>query len=358
MDLPSNAESTLLAGNNRELVDGASLSGHERNHLFLNEGDGRMRDVSGISGLDHPADGRALGWLDFDRDGWLDFAVVNANAPTLQLFRNEMSAQPGGTQRGAIALRLVGGNQSAAPDSEWSNRDGVGSRFEIQIGDRTLVRELRVGEGFASQNSAILYAGLGDAKNADRVTVRWPSGRTQSAEHVPAGSVVTFYENPKHAPSDGATLVEAGLSRASTKAPGYDPTHETLELSDIAGSSDAPLRVFTTTATWCESCRSELPDVARLREQFPPTELDLVAVPVDETDTPEKLLEYTRRYEPRYRMLYDRTDADVTSVKKVIETRLRRDVLPASIVTNADHEILGVFWGLPTVSDLRAMEGK
>ncbi len=356
MQLASTTQRAPIAGENPELIDGASLSGHERNHLFLNQGDGRMRDVSGLSGLDAPADGRAVGWLDFDHDGWLDFAVVNANAPTLQLFRNDIGDLPSAANRGAIGFRLVGGNRSAAADSAWSNRDGVGARLEIEVGDRTLVRELRAGEGFASQNSATLYAGLGDATAADRVTVRWPSGRTQSADRIGAGSLVTFYENPDHAPNDSGTVTQTLSPTPSVNMPPHRPARESLVFSEIVGASTAPLRVLTTTATWCESCRSELPDVARLRDQFSPTELDLVALPVDDTDTPEMLLAYTRQYEPRYRMLYDRSEADVKAVQELIEKRLRTDVLPASIVMNANNQVLDVFWGLPTVSDLRALQ--
>jgi len=69
----------------RYFEDGVSQSGRERNHLFAQTptpaGDAVFRDLSGISGLDHPGDGRAFAWLDFDRDGWLDIVAVNANAP-------------------------------------------------------------------------------------------------------------------------------------------------------------------------------------------------------------------------------------------------------------------------------------
>jgi len=72
------------------IEEGVSFSGHERNHLFLNRGD-RFVEASAISGLDDIADSRAFGILDFDRDGWSDFAVVNANSPLFELFRNEIS---------------------------------------------------------------------------------------------------------------------------------------------------------------------------------------------------------------------------------------------------------------------------
>lgn len=358
MDLPSSAERGPVTGGSGELNDGASLSGHERNHLFLNDGDGALIDISGTSGLDDPADGRAVGWLDFDRDGWLDFAVVNANAPTLQLYRNQIGDLARAQGRGEIAMRLVGGNRSPSKSAEWSNRDGIGARIEVHLGERTLVRELRAGEGFASQNSATLHVGIGKAESVDKITVRWPSGRTQSTDGVARNTLVTFYENPK----DNAERKEATVASRGPKLKPSRPTHTgtpvPLGLSKGARTSPAKLRVITTTATWCESCRNELPDIARLRDAFPSEELDLVALPVDENDTAEKLREYTARLQPKYRMLYEPSQADRKAVTETIESTLRTDVLPASVVTNDKDEVLGVYWGLPTVSDLKAIQNR
>ena len=64
---------------------GASLSGNERDHLFLNARGSSFTDIAGVAGLDDPADGRSSGILDYDRDGWLDLALVNSNAPMLEL---------------------------------------------------------------------------------------------------------------------------------------------------------------------------------------------------------------------------------------------------------------------------------
>ena len=62
-----------------------SFSGHERNHLFLSDRGRRFSDISAISGLDNIADGRAFVLWDFDRDGWQDIALVNANTPLLNI---------------------------------------------------------------------------------------------------------------------------------------------------------------------------------------------------------------------------------------------------------------------------------
>ena len=104
---------TALPG--RHFADGVSQSGREPNRLFLSQHGGQFVDASGLSGLDARADGRAFAWLDFDRDGWLDVAVVNANEPLLQLFRNELQGAPDAGTRGMIAIALRGANRRAAP---------------------------------------------------------------------------------------------------------------------------------------------------------------------------------------------------------------------------------------------------
>ena len=181
---------------------GASLSGYQRNRLFLNVEGRDFIDLSGLSAADSPADSRAFATLDFDRDGRIDLAVVNANEPFCELFANRSKAGH------ILALRFVGGNDRDEVSHEWSVRDGYGVSVEVDVGGRTLLREHRAGEGFSAQNSATLIVGLGSRQCADAVRVHWPSGRTQRATDVAAGSLLTAYENSRHSPT-GAAFVTA-----------------------------------------------------------------------------------------------------------------------------------------------------
>jgi len=183
---------------------GASLSGKERNRLFRNSGAAGFSDISGVSGLDDPADGRGFAILDYDRDGRLDIAIVNANAPWVELFHNQIGCRPGDSAGGRmIALRFVGGNDRAQPSAEWSARDGFGATVTLDLGDgRFLRREHRAGEGFAAQNSATMLIGIGDLETVPSLTVRWPSGRQQTATDVRAGTLAIVHENPSQA-TDG-----------------------------------------------------------------------------------------------------------------------------------------------------------
>lgn len=340
---------------NRDTVAGIAvgLSGLERNHLFLNREGRSFEDVSPLSGLDSKADSRGFAILDYDRDGWSDVAFVNTNAPFLELHRNEIGRQ-GGTGR-AIALRFVGGNRSAAPSQEWSARDGYGALVALRAGALEVVREHRAGEGFAAQNSAALLVGIGARERADLVRVRWPSGRVQERRDVPAGSLVRVFENPSEAPDGSGFAIEplgpaaprAREARVADAAP--------ADRLALAAEGRAPLRLYTTTATWCPSCKKSLARIRLLRESFAADELDLYGVPVDPEDTPEKLRSYREQYQPAYRQLTGLSPTEVGAVKGRVAAALGDDVLPASIVTDSGGRVLATLPGVPTVSQLRRL---
>ena len=183
-----------------------SISGYERNRLFLGAGGSQFRDLSGVSGLDALADGRAFALTDYDRDGWQDVAAVNTNAPLLQLFRNDIAAR-GGTGN-AIALRFSGGNHSPGASGDFGPRDGYGAMVTVSLGETKLLREYRCGEGLAAQNSATMLVGIGRRGAADAVEVRWPGGTVQRTGPVAAGTLLTVFENPAHSPTGEAFVPE------------------------------------------------------------------------------------------------------------------------------------------------------
>ena len=190
----------------RKIKGGASFSGNERDSVYLNKEGKDFVSISGITGLDDPGDGRSFAVLDYDRDGWPDLVVASATAPTLQLYRNQMGdkSSAGVRNNRMLAVRFVGGNQKAAPSSEWSNRDGYGAMLTLELDDMTIVREHRAGEGLAAQNSATMLVGIGERSAAKSLKVRWPSGKTQDLGKVQANTLVTVYENPANSPTGTA----------------------------------------------------------------------------------------------------------------------------------------------------------
>ena len=121
-----------------------SLSGNERNKLFMNSAGKSFSDMSGISGLDNIGDGRGFALFDYNRDGRQDIALVNANAPLFNLYRNAMK-----NHGNVIAVRFEGSNNAASPSKAQTNRDGFGATVIAQVTNGpTVKREHRCGEGF------------------------------------------------------------------------------------------------------------------------------------------------------------------------------------------------------------------
>ena len=114
---------------------------------------------------------------DFDRDGRVDIYQTNMAQPSL--FYRNLSSSVGHW----IALQLVGTD---------SNRDAVGARVTVRTGHSEQVREVSGGNGYSGQSSKILHFGLGPEKSAE-ITVRWPSGLTESTR-VPIDQLTVVRE--------------------------------------------------------------------------------------------------------------------------------------------------------------------
>jgi hypothetical protein len=59
-------------------------------------------------------------------------------------------------------------------------RDAVGARLELEVGDRKLVRAVKGGGSYLSAGDRRILFGLGPDDRVGRLTVRWPSGKSQS----------------------------------------------------------------------------------------------------------------------------------------------------------------------------------
>lgn len=174
-----------------------SFSGNERNHLYLNHNGTSFSDVSGLSGADLVGDGRSFAYLDYDKDGWLDIVVASANAPQLQILRNQMGDN---NAAGAnhITIRLEGSNKESAATSKASNRDGYGAKIIATLSNSlTLYREHHCGAGMAAQNSNQIHLGLGDSKEITELKIIWPSGHTQTLQNLKANSTHTIRETTR-----------------------------------------------------------------------------------------------------------------------------------------------------------------
>jgi hypothetical protein len=328
-----------------------SLHGGERNRYFANRGGNSFVDISGLSGLDISADSRGFAVLDYDRDGWQDVALVDAKEPLFNLYHNEMAAA--GLKGGMIALRFVGGNKTPSPSKEFACRDGYGARVTVDLGDQKIVREHRCGEGWSAQNSATMIVGVGSHTTVASVLVRWPSGKTTSTPGVAEGTLLKVYENPADSPSNEAITREPYRIKQPTPPSRtiVKPVFAVRALDTFA--KPARLRVYTSFTTSSPACNSDWPVLRRLKEELGSDGIDLIAVPVDETDDNPKLVAYATQWQPPSR-LANILPANRAEARAAFAKALWQDApLPSTIITDDLGHILSAQPGIPSISALR-----
>ena len=163
-----------IAGGNQAIIsdaanwpplDGRSLSGYQQKRVWINDGEGRFKEVAQMVGVKDVYDGRSVAMADFGNRGALDVVVANQRGPLL-LYKNAVA--PG---RHWIAFDLEG---------QRSNRSAIGADVRVFWAGQEQLQQVSGGSGFCSQNERRLHFGLGKATAVDRVEIRWPSGIKQT----------------------------------------------------------------------------------------------------------------------------------------------------------------------------------
>ena len=282
---------------NRQVDEGTSWSGNERNQVFLNlgrnsdkENVARFAEISAVAGFDFPDDSRALVSLDWDHDGDLDFITTNRTAPRLRIFENRLTHRPDSF----LFIKLQGST---------SNRDAIGSRVELVLkstdGPIQIHRTLRAGDGFLSQSSKWLHFGLPPETEISSLVVHWPGQEKQSFSGFTPGKSFLLTQGstvPKEISRPSIMIpnkkaeeepIISETSVAHLERPLPLPQIPYLDFNDepqsITHRLNKPL-VISLWATWCPDCLEELTEFSKSASAFKQAGFDVLALCVDAKD--------------------------------------------------------------------------
>ncbi len=224
---------------------GVRIEGGSRPHLYKNLGDGQFRDVAVDVGLDRPMAPMGANFGDIDDDGFLDLYLGTGDMSyegldIKLLFKNEeglaftdatIAAGVGHLQKGHgvsfadydgdgdldLFVELGGGTpgdqsynalfRNPGSGRHWlnvklvgveSNASALGAHIRADVvaadGARRSIQRTIGNNGSFGGNSLVEHIGLGDAAKLSLLTVRWPSGKTQTWNDIPANQLIVITE--------------------------------------------------------------------------------------------------------------------------------------------------------------------
>lgn len=151
------------------------------NAIFRRSPDGTYANVAPQAGpaLERSEAHRGAAFGDLDNDGRVDVVVSAIGARAAVLF-NESEAGHW------LTLDLEG---------TASNRSGIGARVKLtdETG-RTQHSHVTTAVGYASSSDSRVHFGLGPAKRASEIEIRWPSGKVQTLMDVSADQILQVRE--------------------------------------------------------------------------------------------------------------------------------------------------------------------
>ncbi len=331
--------SAYLNRHNTEMFSsGRSFSGNERHKLWFNNQDETFADLSDLSGLDSPNDGRGVVGADFDDDGDVDIFVHNLQRERHALYRNDL-----GTAGGFVKVRL---------QATTSQHEAIGATVMASVGPRKTAQTLSRGAGFVSCQAPELLFGLGGEGNAT-LSVRWPSGTSEDFGTVESGARVLLVEGsgkpqafeahttrlPDPLPRGFRVSVGDRLPKlAVLDSEGQETVLDPVELADGG-------RLYVNFwASYCASCVKELPDLQELSEG---SDANVVAISMDaitDRSHAHALLKQRGAEFPGYYLGSKESGEGATKLPSSI-IDIERLPIPSTLVLTADGTVEAIISG-------------
>ncbi len=313
---------------------------------YLNRGAGRFTNVSGAIGFDDPADTRALGLTDWDRDGDVDLWMINRTAARVQFLENLSN-----DAANSVTLQLQG---------VATNRDAIGARVTLKLssdnGVKSVAKSLRAGDGYLSQTSKAMHFGLPSGSLIQSAHVRWPDGTSETFSNVVPGRILRLVQGEDKArprKESSVTLAErapinlpAGRSSRRLIPHGKLPlpplSFATQDNSSGSVRSTPSPTLIALWADWCSSCQQEIAQFNKSADIFAQNNLQVVLVNID-AKWPASL----PAIDPRFKVALagEKFLDAIDVVQRVLPARERELTLPSSFLVDGKNRLLAFYRG-------------
>ncbi len=155
---------------------------------------------------------------DLNHDGFIDIYSSYASIYTTPGDSADVIWMNNGNSNNFITVELKG---------TVSNHSAIGARATIYGTWGTQIREVRAGESYGTNNSAMCHFGLGAATTIDSLTIHWPSGIDQTITDPTINQFITVIEGNCVSPeaiitTTGQPIICPGQTTTLSAPVGYD----------------------------------------------------------------------------------------------------------------------------------------